>query len=52
MGLIAMTDIETLVCEMHDVRQVLEYQLDKQNNLLSALVATTQRIAIALEDKK
>ena len=35
--------------DMWDVMQKIEYSVAKQNELLSALVATNQRIAVALE---
>lgn len=47
-----MTNIETLVAELHDVRRLLEVELERQNERLSAIVVTTQRIAVALEVRK
>ena len=38
--------------DMWDVLQKIEYSVAKQNDLLSALVATNQRIAVALENKE
>ena len=39
------------LADVWDVMQKVEYSVAKQNELLSALVATNQRIAVALENK-
>lgn len=55
LGWSCLTNLETLVAELHDVRRVLEVdiarQFERQNDLLSAIVTTTQRIAVASESK-